>query len=72
MKHNIIEIKEEFIRLDSLLKFAGITATGGEAKIIIQNGDVFVNDEVCTMRGKKMRNGDKAQYGDRIVEVSVI
>lgn len=72
MKHNIIEIKEEFIRLDSLLKFAGITATGGEAKIIIQNGDVLVNDEVCTMRGKKMRNGDKAQYGDRIVEVSVI
>lgn len=72
MKHNIIEIKEEFIRLDSLLKFAGITATGGEAKIIIQNGDVLVNDEVCTMRGKKMRNGDKAQYGDRIVEVSVL
>lgn len=71
MKHNIITIEEEFIRLDNLLKFSGIVATGGEAKILIQSGQVLVNGEVCTMRGKKMRDGDKAQYEDRIAEVSV-
>lgn len=72
MKHEIIEIKDEFIKLDSLLKFSGIAETGGEAKILVQSGQVLVNGEVCTMRGKKMRNGDKAQYGDRIVEVSAV
>ncbi|MBQ9743202.1 MAG: RNA-binding S4 domain-containing protein [Ruminococcus sp.] len=72
MKHNIIEINEEYIRLDNLLKFSGIVATGGEAKLIVQSGQVLVNGEVCTMRGKKMRDGDKAQYGDKIAEVAVI
>lgn len=71
MKSEKIIINDEFIKLDNLLKFSGICATGGEAKLIIQNGQVLVNGEVCTMRGKKMRDGDKAQYGDRIVEVSV-
>ena len=72
MKSEIITIKEEFIKLDNLLKFSGLAQTGGEAKVLIQSGQVLVNGEVCTMRGKKMRDGDKAQYGDRIVEVSVI
>ena len=71
MKSEVIIINDEFIKLDSLLKFSGLCATGGEAKLIIQSGQVIVNGEVCTMRGKKMRDGDKAQYGDRIVEVSV-
>lgn len=71
MKSEKIIISEEFIKLDSLMKFSGLCATGGEAKLIIQSGQVLVNGEVCTMRGKKMRDGDKAQYGDRIVEVSV-
>ena len=53
-----ILIKEEFIRLDSALKFASLVATGGHAKIVIQNGEVLVNGEVCTQRGKKLRNGD--------------
>ena len=53
-----IEIKTEFIKLDSLLKFAGLTDTGGLAKDIIQQGLVKVNGEVCTMRGKKIRSGD--------------
>ncbi|MDY3214547.1 MAG: RNA-binding S4 domain-containing protein [Ruminococcus sp.] len=53
-----IEIKTEFIKLDSLLKFAGLTDTGGLAKEIIQQGLVKVNGEVCTMRGKKVRSGD--------------
>lgn len=72
MKSEIIKINDEFIKLDSLLKFSGLAETGGEAKMLIQGGQVLVNGEVCTMRGKKMRDGDKAQYGDRIVEVSVV
>lgn len=55
-----ISIKEEFIRLDSALKLAGLVYTGGQAKIMIQNGEVTVNGEVCTMRGKKLRLGDTA------------
>ncbi|MBQ4569022.1 MAG: RNA-binding S4 domain-containing protein [Ruminococcus sp.] len=71
MRSEIITINEEFIKLDNLLKFSGLAQTGGEAKVLIQSGQVLVNGEICTMRGKKMRDGDKAQYGDRIVEVSV-
>lgn len=58
----IIEITTEFIRLDSLLKLGGAMDTGGQAKFVIQNGDVTVNGEVCTMRGKKMRDGDFAEF----------
>lgn len=57
-----IFIKEDFIRLDSALKFAGAIGTGGQAKIVIQEGLVLVNNEVCTMRGKKLRNGDTVNY----------
>ncbi len=53
-----LKIKEEFIRLDSALKLASIVSTGGHAKIVIQEGEVTVNGEVCTMRGKKLREGD--------------
>ncbi len=70
MRIETIEISEEFIRLDNLLKFAGIAPTGGQAKFIIQNGEIKVNGEVCTMRGKKMRAGDKAQYRQRVIEVT--
>ncbi len=62
-----IKIKEEFIRLDSLLKLSGLAETGGHAKILIQDGLVSVNGEICTMRGKKMRNGDIAELdGEKI------
>lgn len=54
-----IPIQTEFIKLDSLLKFAHVVSTGGEAKNIILDGLVFFNGEVCTMRGKKVRIGDK-------------
>lgn len=59
-----IFIKEQFIRLDSALKFCGEAQTGGQAKIIIQEGLVFVNGEICTLRGKKLYNGDKIKYKD--------
>ncbi|MBQ8795617.1 MAG: RNA-binding S4 domain-containing protein [Clostridia bacterium] len=69
MRTEVIKIDTEFIRLDNLLKFAGAVDTGGEAKFVIQDGQVLVNGEVCTMRGKKMRNGDKAQIEDFLIEV---
>ena len=53
-----IVINEEYIRLDNLMKFAGMCDTGGRAKYLIQNGEVKLNGEVCTMRGKKLRNKD--------------
>ena len=69
MSREVIKINEEFIKLQDLLKFSGIVPTGGQAKFLIQNGEIKVNGEVCTMRGKKMRNGDTAQYEDKIIEV---
>ena len=58
MENMEVEISTEYIKLDQLLKFAGLTDTGGLAKEIIQEGLVKVNGEVCTMRGKKIRKGD--------------
>lgn len=58
----IVKIDTEYIRLDAMLKLAGAFETGGQAKVSIQNGEVLVNGEVCTMRGKKMREGDTAQF----------
>ena len=63
-----ISITTEFIKLEALLKFAGVTDTGGEAKNLIQEGQVKVNGEVCLMRGKKLRPGDVADLpGVRLV-----
>lgn len=53
-----IGITTEYIKLQDLLKLAAAVQTGGEAKLVIQDGDVTVNGEVCTMRGKKLRPGD--------------
>ena len=53
-----IQITGEFIKLDALLKFANLVSSGGEAKIRIAEGEVLVNGEICTMRGKKLRPGD--------------
>ncbi len=55
------KITTEFIKLDSLLKYEGLVETGGEAKLVIQGGEVKVNGEVCTMRGKKIRPGDRVE-----------
>lgn len=63
------QIKTEFIKLDSLLKFSGLCDTGGFAKELIQQGEVKVNGEVCTMRGKKIRSGDEVEAGGYKVRV---
>ena len=61
------KIETEFIKLDSLLKYEGLAETGGEAKRLIQEGMVKVNGEVCTMRGKKLRPGDRVELGEDAV-----
>mgnify|MGYP003293436311 CR=1 FL=1 len=57
-------IQTEFIKLEAALKYVNATPSGGMAKAAIQDGLVFVNDEVCTMRGKKLYAGDKIRYED--------
>ena len=69
MKVEKITIDSEFIRLQDLLKLSGMCATGGMAKIVIQNGEVLVNGEVCTMRGKKLRGGDTVSFGGKTVRI---
>jgi len=65
---NSIKINDEYIRLDQALKLSGIAGTGGHAKNIILDGDVAVNGEVCLMRGKKLRRGDKINaYGEQFM-----
>ena len=58
-----IEIYSEYIKLDAFLKFCGAVGTGGEAKLRIAAGEVKVNGDVCTQRGKKLRNGDRVTLG---------
>ena len=62
---NKISIKSEYIKLDSALKCAGYVNTGGHAKRVINNGEVKVNGQVCLQRGKKLRNGDRAEYNGK-------
>ena len=64
-----IYIDTEFIKLDNLLKFSGCADTGGQAKMMVQNGEVTLNGEVCTMRNKKIRNGDIVATSRKTVEV---
>lgn len=66
----LVEITSEFIKLDSFIKFAGLTDTGGLAKELVLEGKVKVNGEVCTMRGKKIRPGDKVEAEGRVFEAS--
>ena len=58
----IIKINTPFIKLDSLLKFAGAAETGAIAKQFVQEGRVRVNGETCLSRGKKIKTGDKVSF----------
>ena len=69
MKTEKIKISTDFIKLEQLIKFAGITVTGGQAKEIVLNGECKVNGEVCLMRGKKIYPGDKVLVLD--IEITV-
>ena len=57
-----VVISTEFIKLQDALKYANVVYSGGEAKQLILDGQVTVNGEVCTMRGKKLRPGDKFAF----------
>ncbi len=66
----IVPIHTPFIKLDSLLKLANLVSSGGEAKSAVQAGLVRVNDEVCTMCGKKLVPGDRVTFMGQIVEIA--
>ena len=68
-----VTISTEFIKLDQLLKFSGISLSGADAKELILSGAVSVNNEVCTMRGKKIRPGDTVflELEDEYIELTV-
>ena len=54
-----VEITTEYIKLQDAMKLANAASTGGEAKLMIQEGQILVNGEICLMRGKKLRPGDR-------------
>ncbi len=62
-------IVTEYIKLQDAMKYANVVFSGGEAKQIIQDGDVLVNGEVCTMRGKKLRNGDTFTFNGQTFRI---
>lgn len=65
-----IKIETEYIKLDQFLKLAALVQTGGEAKMLINDGAVLVNGEKCLMRGKKLRREDTIElvgYGKFLV-----
>ena len=64
-----VKITSEFIKLDAALKFANALESGGMAKTVIQDGQVKVNGEVCTMRGKKLYNGDKFAFMGAVYQI---
>jgi ribosome-associated protein len=61
------DLRGDHITLDALLKAAGLASSGGEAKLLIQQGSVLVNGEVDLRRGRKLRAGDEVAVGDRRV-----
>ncbi|HZK21738.1 MAG TPA: RNA-binding S4 domain-containing protein [Oscillospiraceae bacterium] len=62
-KEKTFLLTTDFIKLDSLLKAVSVVNTGGHAKMVITDGEVKVNGEVCLLRGKKLRDGDTVEYG---------
>ena len=64
-----VEIHTDYIKLDALLKYAGAADTGGQGKEMVTSGEVRVNGELCRMRGKKIRRGDRVQIGGKEIEV---
>lgn len=64
-----IKIYTDFIKLDDLLKFAGILGSGGQAKAVIKDGLVKVNEEVCLLRGKKLFGGEIIEFNGTRIKV---
>ncbi|MCR4850325.1 MAG: RNA-binding S4 domain-containing protein [Lachnospiraceae bacterium] len=66
---NEIKIKDEYIKLGQAMKLSGLSGSGVEAKAVIQNGEVTVNNSVCLERGKKLHNGDTFEYKGTVIKV---
>lgn len=66
-----VVIYTEFIKLQDAMKFANIVYSGGEAKALIQEEQVKVNGEVCTMRGKKLYPGDKFEFDGQVYLITI-
>ena len=64
------KITTDFIKLDSFLKYADAAQTGGHAKMMISDGIIKVNGEVCTQRGKKIKPGDSVEISGKIFKVT--
>ena len=64
-----VKISTEYIKLDDLLKFAGVLGSGGQAKAVIKDGLVTVDGEVCLMRGKKLRGGEIIRFENNEIKV---
>ncbi len=62
---DIITISTEYIKLDQFLKYVSLVSSGAEAKVVIREGKVKVNGETVLQRGKKLRPGDKVEYGGK-------
>ena len=69
MERQLVSIQTEYIKLEAQLKLANLVGSGGEAKMLIQDGQAKVNGEVCLMRGKKLRPGDLVTFRGREVLV---
>ena len=69
MKHSKFKLDGAFIKLESLLKCNGLVSTGGQAKVFIQNSEVYVNNEICLQRGKKLHKGDIVKMFDDEIEI---
>ena len=63
-------ITTEYIKLESFLKLANLVMSGGEAKLMIQDGLVKVNGETCLMRGTKLREGDRVSFRGAVIQVA--
>ena len=57
-----LKLRDEYITLGQLLKAANLVSSGVEAKIVIQDGEVLVNGETDTRRGRKLREGDEVSF----------
>ena len=64
-----IKIKDEYIKLGQALKLAGLVSSGVEAKVVIQDGEIFVNEERELQRGKKLHAGDVISFNGEEVQI---
>ncbi len=62
-------IRDDFIKLGQAMKLCGAAGSGSEAKAFIENGDVKVNGEICTERGRKLKPGDQFSYSEHDYQI---